>query len=172
MHTAGYWIDRLKLMAHPEGGFYRETYRASEQIPSHALPERFAGARSFSTAIYFLLRSEDRSMFHRIRSDEIWHYHAGSSLSIFLLRHQALEVFRLGPGVGESLQVVIPANSWFGARVTADNSYTLSGCTVAPGFDFHDFEVGSRSALLSEFPEHRDVIEELTRLVSDSADRC
>jgi uncharacterized protein len=164
MQTAEYWIRHLFLQVHPEGGFYKETYRAAEQIPPPGLPDRFDGARSFSTAIYFLLRSRDRSLFHRIKSDELWHFHAGTSLSLYVLYNHALSIYKLGPNPekGESLQVVIPANSWFGAKVNDENSYTLSGCTVAPGFDFHDFEMGERSALLKEFADHRAVIDLLT----------
>jgi predicted cupin superfamily sugar epimerase len=164
MQTADYWIHHLHLQAHPEGGFYRETYRSTEFISTSALPSRFAGNRSFSTAIYFLLRSEDRSLLHRIQSDELWHFHAGTSLSIYVFDAFGLTIHRLGnnPEKGESLQIVVPAGSWFGALVNDANGYTLSGCTVAPGFDFQDFELASRKNLTSEFPEHRSVIEMLT----------
>jgi len=161
---AAYWIEHLGLKAHPEGGFYEETYRSNEIIPANALPTRFTGSRNFSTAIYFLLRSHDRSMFHRIKSDELWHYHAGTSLSIYVLTTDKLIIHTLGAEIekGHSLQVVIPANCWFGATVNESNSYTLAGCTVAPGFDFQDFELGERSLLLKEFPQHREIIEMLT----------
>ncbi|MBL7858511.1 MAG: cupin domain-containing protein [Cyclobacteriaceae bacterium] len=164
MQTAEYWIGHLQLKPHPEGGFYRETYRSAESIPATGLPSRFEGSRSFSTAIYFLLRSGDRSLFHRIKSDELWHFHAGTSLSIFVLHEQGLTIHRLGsdPEKEEALQIVIPAGSWFGAQVNEPNSYTLSGCTIAPGFDFHDFELASRKKLIEEFPAHRSVIEMLT----------
>lgn len=164
MQTADYWIKHLQLTEHPEGGFYRETYRSGEVIPVAGLPCRFSGERNFSTAIYFLLRSNDRSMFHRIQSDELWHFHAGSSLSIFVLSREGITVHKLGMDVvnGESLQVVIPAGCWFGAKVNKRDTYTLAGCTVAPGFDFKDFELASREELLKSFPAHRDIIELLT----------
>jgi predicted cupin superfamily sugar epimerase len=164
MKPATYWIDHLKLDVHPEGGFYKETYRAQESIPKNGLPQRFQGKRNFSTAIYFLLRSQDRSLFHRIKSDELWHFHAGVSLSIYVLREQKLDIHKLGPNPekGELLQVAVPANCWFGARVEQPDSYTLSGCTVAPGFDFGDFEMANRATLLKEFPSFRDIIEQLT----------
>jgi len=163
MKTAEYWIKHLNLKTHPEGGFFAETYRSTEQIPRDGLPSRFAGDRSFSTAIYFLLRSQDRSMFHRIKSDELWHYHAGSALNIYIVAKQ-LQVLTLGPDLekGESLQLVVPANCWFGARVVQPDSYTLAGCTVAPGFDFTDFELAQRESLLQTFPGHSDIIQELT----------
>jgi uncharacterized protein len=164
MQPAEFWIDHLQLKAHPEGGFYKETYRSGERIPSNGLPARFKGERNFSTAIYFLLRSQDRSLFHRIKSDELWHYHAGTSLMIYVLHARALTVHKLGPDAskGDSLQVVVPANCWFGAKVEQPGSYTLSGCTVAPGFDFQDFELAERSMLVNEFPEFEDIIRLLT----------
>ena len=163
MHTPEYWIAHLQLKPHSEGGFYKETYRSQENIPARGLPGRFDDSRSFSTAIYFLLRSQDRSRFHRIKSDELWHYHAGSTLSIFVLHNPGLSVFKLGPNPdqGESLQVVIPAGVWFGAKIIQPDSYTLSSCTVAPGFDFRDFELADRTQLTHQFPEYRDVIEML-----------
>lgn len=163
MESAEYWIKHLNLLPHPEGGYYKETYRSAEQIPSAGLPDRFPGTRHFSTAIFFLLRSSDRSLFHRIKSDELWHYHAGSPLYVYVLKDD-LEVFTLGPNLrnGESLQVIVPANCWFGAKVAHPDSYTLSGCTVAPGFDFNDFEIGKRNELLKTFPAHHDIIRALT----------
>ena len=165
MQAAQYWIDHLKLQLHPEGGYYRETYRAIENISKMALPERFTGTRSFSTAIYFLLRSQDRSLFHRIKSDELWHFHTGSTLSIYVFTQSSLVVHKLGsdPKKGESLQVVIPANCWFGAKVDTPHSYTLSGCTVSPGFDFADFEMAERSVLVQEFPQYEETITMLTK---------
>jgi predicted cupin superfamily sugar epimerase len=146
MKTPEYWIRHLALLPHPEGGFYKETYRASESVSAAGLPARFGAARNFSTAIYFLLRSHDRSLFHRIKSDELWHYHAGGSLCIYILTDAGVITHTLGPDIenGESLQIVVPANCWFGAKVAIENSYTLSGCTVAPGFDFADFELADR----------------------------
>ncbi len=164
MPSAEYWIKHLDLIAHPEGGFYKETYRAKEVIGTHGLPDRFAAARNFSTAIYFLLRNEDKSMFHRIKSDELWHFHAGGCLSIYVLTNNGLTTYKLGsdPERGESLQVVIPANCWFGAKVHDGNAYTLAGCTVAPGFDFQDFEMADRNQLLEAFPAHVEIIHLLT----------
>jgi uncharacterized protein len=164
MQTAEYWIRHLHLLPHPEGGFYRETYRAAENIQLCGLPSRFPAPRSFSTAIYFLLRSQDKSLFHRIKSDELWHFHAGSALNIYLLQEEGLQVFKLGDNLddGDSLQVVIPANCWFGAKLHSLNGYTLAGCTVAPGFDFKDFELADRASLLREFPDQEQIITALT----------
>jgi predicted cupin superfamily sugar epimerase len=111
------------------------------------------------------LRSQDRSLFHRIQSDELWHFHAGSALSIFILDQERLEISKLGSNIdrGESLQVIVPAGKWFGALVDNPDDYTLSGCTVAPGFDFADFEMATRDELLQEFPAHREIIVKLTK---------
>jgi len=164
MHPAEYWISHLSLRPHPEGGFYRETYRSLENIQPCGLPTRFSASRSFSTAIHFLLRSQDRSLLHRIKSDELWHFHYGSMLHIYVLHQEGVALYKLGndPDAGESLQVVIPANCWFGAKVNAPNTYTLASCTVAPGFDFQDFELGTQNQLLQEFPNHSEIIKALT----------
>jgi predicted cupin superfamily sugar epimerase len=161
---AEYWIDRLGLMAHPEGGFYKETYRSTENIHVFGLPSRFDSPRSFSTAIYFLLRSHDKSLFHRIKSDELWHFHFGAPLNIYVLHEGKLSIIKLGSNIddGESLQVAIPANCWFGAMLSTPNAYTLASCTVAPGFEFKDFQIGKRQQLIEDFPSHRDIITELT----------
>jgi predicted cupin superfamily sugar epimerase len=164
MRPAEYWIDNLNLKAHPEGGYYKETYRSTETIPTLGLPSRFNAAKNFSTAIYFLLRSQDKSLFHRIKSDELWHYHYGSTLHIYILHETKVSEFKLGNNIeaGESLQVVIPANHWFGAKLVMSNTYSLSSCTVAPGFDFKDFEMAERQKLLDAFPNHSEIIIALT----------
>jgi predicted cupin superfamily sugar epimerase len=129
------------------------------------LPAGFTGERSLCTSIYFLLPSGERSLFHRIKSDELWHYHAGSSLSIYVLADARMTIHKLGPNLlaGENFQIIIRANSWFGAVCNADDSFTLSGCTVSPGFDFQDFEMASRDLLLNAFPNYHKEIVELTK---------
>lgn len=155
-----YWIEHLKLKPHPEGGYYKETYRSAEIIESPGLPARFPGKRHFCTAIYFLLPAAERSLFHRIKSDEIWHFHTGCSLSIYVLTKSGLTIHRVGanPEAGETLQVVIPANCWFGAKVNDEDAYSLCSCTVSPGFDFEDFEMADRLLLSHEYPEYMDEI--------------
>lgn len=158
-------VQSLGLSPHPEGGFYRETYRAAESIAHAALPGRFPGDRSHGTAIYYLLGAGDRSKLHRIGSDEIWHFYAGDPLLIVALSPEgALTVTRLGQdfAAGEVPQHVVPAGHWFGAIPAEDSAYALTGCTVAPGFDFADFELGTRADLLAAFPQHRAWIEKLT----------
>lgn len=166
MKNTAYWIEKLGLLPHPEGGWFRETYRSSETIPVAGLPDRFGGDRSFSTAIYFLLESSQVSAFHRIKSDEIWFFHDGGPLAIHSISMKGNhQITRLGnnPDNGESFHAVVPAGSWFGAQLIEPDSYTLVSCTVAPGFDFTDFEMGVRDILLSMFPDERDIIEKLTR---------
>jgi predicted cupin superfamily sugar epimerase len=162
--TATFWIETLGLLAHPEGGFFKETYRSSALIPKDALSDKFTGDRHASTAIYFLLRSQDRSVFHRIQSDEMWHFYDGGPLTIYMLDEGGLTTFKLGRNIsaGELPQIVIPAGKWFGAKVEYEGGFTLAGCTVAPGFDFRDFEMAKRETLLKTFPAHRDIIEKLT----------
>ena len=161
--TAEEWAAALKLLPHPEGGWYRETWRARETIPRTALPAGFHGDRSAGTSIYFLLRGGFPSRLHRIASDEVWHFYQGSPLSVHVLGDDGIrQTLRLGsdPSAGQWLQAVVPAGSWFGAESEGD--WSLCGCTVAPGFDFADFELGSRAKLLGRFPEHRDLVERLT----------
>lgn len=164
MHSFEFWIENLGLLPHPEGGFYKETYRSTEKFEQRQLPVRYKGPRNFSTAIYFLLRSQDRSVFHRIQSDELWHFYAGTTLLIYVLTTDGLKIHRLGadPLQGDSLQMLIPAGCWFGALVEKPNSYALCGCTVAPGFDFADFEMATRDELLEAFPDQQDIIMRLT----------
>ncbi len=164
--TAADWIRDLGLLRHAEGGYYRETYRASLALPAEALPGDCHGGRSASTAIYFLLEAGDISALHRLRADELWHFYAGDPLTLHLLFNDGTyERQSLGPRPeqGQSFQVVIPAGTWFGATVEAPGAYALTGCTVSPGFDFDDFELGVRSELLARIPQHGDLIRRLTR---------
>ena len=163
---ASRWIARLALQPHPEGGYYRETYRAAETVSAEALPERYAGARAFSTAVYFLLPSEEISALHRLRSDELWHFHLGTALTLVTIGADGtLEQLALGPDVdrGERLQATVAAGTWFGATVSAPGSFALVSCTVAPGFDFADFELAERGALAARYPQHAAVVTRLTR---------
>ena len=163
--NAASWIRRLKLRRHPEGGYYRETYRAKDTVPAKALPRRFAGQRCFSTAIYFLLRGHDISRLHRLQSDELWHFYAGGALTIHIItppgQHKLIKLGK-NPKRGESFQVVIPSGGWFGAAVNNPRAYSLVGCTVAPGFDFADFEPGNCRQLLAQYPQHAKIIRRLT----------
>jgi hypothetical protein len=166
MLTVTEWIEQYQLQPHPEGGWYKETYKSSETIAAGALPERFTGSRSFSTAIYFLLEQGNFSAFHRIKSDECWHFYAGDPLEVFVLHQDGkLEVITLGSDiVNEQLfQYVVPANCWFASRPAKESTYCFVGCTVAPGFDFADFEMAKANELSALHPQHADVIKELCR---------
>lgn len=154
-----------------EGGFYRETYR-SKFATTHGssrknkIKESRKNRRSTVTLIYYLLNGRDHfSAFHRLKSDEIWHFYRGSSVTIYVIDDEGrLTQFRLGTdiGHGEHCHVIIKAGWWFGARVEGGKSFALIGCTVTPGFDPNDFELGTRSKLLRMFPKHKGIILSLT----------
>jgi predicted cupin superfamily sugar epimerase len=166
MKGAAEWVAKLGLAPHPEGGFFREIYRSDEVIPPAALPARFPGPRPFATSIYYLLRGDQISAFHRLRSDEIWNFYYGSPLVLAIIRSPLnVAEIRLGAdfSAGEVRQAVVPAGVWFGAFVLDPGSFSLAGCTLAPGFDFADFELGRREVLLDLFPGHRSIILKLTR---------
>ena len=165
--SAQYWIDKLNLIPHPEGGYYRETYRSELLIAREALPPQFTGPRLASTAIYFLLEGENFSAFHRLRSDELWHFYAGSPISVHVIDTEGgHSEIQLGddPDAGDVLQAAVKAGRWFASRVRDPKTFALAGCTVAPGFDFADFELGKRAELVRIYPQHRKLIESLTRL--------
>ena len=164
--NAQYWIDHLELSPHPEGGYYRVTYKSDLTIVQDALPSAFRGDRSASTAIYFLLAGLEFSAFHRIASDELWHFYAGSALIVYVIDAEGnYSELHLGNAVeaGEVFQAAVKAGCWFASRLKDPAGFALVGCTVAPGFDFADFELATRSELVRAYPEHRKLIEGLTR---------
>jgi len=163
MYQAETWIKQLELLPHPEGGFYKEVYRDSNFINQDALGNRFSGDRNISTAIYYLLRKGDFSCFHRIQSDELWHHYSGGTTIIYYLKNGELITQKLGlhPESGEMPMVVIPKNVWFAAELDANTSYALMGCTVAPGFDFTDFEKASRKDLYDYIEKYGTKISQL-----------
>ena len=166
MLTIDQLIGHYQLQPHPEGGWYKETYKSSEQIPATALPVRFGGGRSFSTAIYFLLDQGNFSAFHKIKSDECWHFYSGDILEVFVITPDGnLQITRLGSDIsnGELFQFMVPANCWFASRPAAKSSYCFVGCTVAPGFDFADFELAAAKELAALYPAHAAIINELCR---------
>ncbi|OOG78843.1 cupin domain-containing protein [Algoriphagus sp. A40] len=151
-------VEKLDMKAHPEGGFYAETYRSAQVL------ETSGGERNLTTSIYFLLRSEDVSHFHRIKSDELWFWHEGSPLSVHLLGEKGHEILKLGPvdGSGALPQHLVKSDTIFGSSVNEVGSYALVSCVVAPGFDFRDFELFNAEDLLSLFPEAEKIIRKLT----------
>jgi predicted cupin superfamily sugar epimerase len=159
-------VEQFSLLPHPEGGFYRETYRSAECIESEALPARFQGRRSFSTAILFLLEKNNFSAFHRIKSDECWHFYAGQSLHVHVIHpNGAYELIRLGSNIalGDAFQAVVPAGCWFASETAEGGQFSFVGCTVSPGFDFTDFELADGKVLSAEFPQFEKLIVRLCR---------
>ncbi len=158
--TAQEIIKHLQLTAHPEGGYYTETYRCAE-----AILNRNGDQRNTSTAIYFLLNDNDVSNLHRIQSDELWFFHQGEPLEIVMIKDGIYSSIVLGNNLqkGEVPQAMIPANVWFGSKLKNSKGYALVSCTVAPGFDFRDFELADRNQLLSEFPHLQLLITAFTR---------
>lgn len=165
-NESGIIIEQLNLLPHPEGGWYREVYRSGEIIPLDALPKRYNSVHNFSTSIYFLLEKDDFSAFHRISSDETWHFYFGSPIFIFCLSPNGYESrVVLGANLtdGQILQFTIKRNCWFAAINLDEQPFSLVGCTVSPGFEFEDFELGKLQRLIEEFPESTEIITKLTR---------
>jgi hypothetical protein len=166
MTIAEQLIQQYGLRPHPEGGWYAQTYRSPELIPATALPARFGGNRPFSTAIYFLLEQGDFSAFHRIKSDECWHFYKGGALEVYMLwENGPFAKVELGTDFskGQVFQFVVPAGCWFASRPAAGSKYSFVGCTVAPGFDFNDFELATMDGLVIQFPGYRELIRQLCR---------
>jgi len=165
---AKYWIEKLGLHPHPEGGFYRVGYTS----PLAFAPKGFAGPRPVSTAIYFLLSNQGDagagcfSAFHRLKSDEMWHFYAGGPLAVHGIAEDG-QYFRLLLGsdaeAGQRFQAVVPAGCWFASEPLLAHSFALVGCTVSPGFDFADFELARRDELSAQFPMLLELIGRFTR---------
>jgi predicted cupin superfamily sugar epimerase len=165
--TASDFIERFNMMKHPEGGYFLETYRANKRVSCKQLDSNFnnlEGSRDYSTAIYFLLDSGDVSHLHRIKSDEVWHFYAGGPLKIFEVSEEGeLKETILGPNFlnGEKFQYVVPANTWFGAVPLEGTSFSFVGCTVAPGFDFLDFELAKKESFFEQYPKIKEKVRPL-----------
>ena len=161
MTTAKNWINQLALEPHPEGGFYKRIYASDHKI------ETASGQRPVVTSIHYLLEHGDFSAWHRIKSDELWYYHAGQSLTIHVLHPTGqLESKILNE---RNLMQAVPAKAWFCAELTNSQEspqtqpYVLVSCVVAPGFDFEDFEMGDTEDLVTVYPQHHDIICRLCR---------
>jgi predicted cupin superfamily sugar epimerase len=161
MHEkALYYIRKLQLKKHPEGGYFREIYRAGD-IVLIDLPNKKV-KKNFSTSIYFLLEGRQFSAFHKLDADETWHFYDGSSVKIYIIDSDGKFVeIVLGKKteIGEVFQATIKKNNWFAAEVLSKRSFAFIGCTVAPGFDFSDFELGRRDKLIKLFPQHKLLFE-------------
>lgn len=164
-------VETLKALLHlkplpVEGGYYAESYRSAESFPREALPGRYAGTRSFGTGIYYLLTPDTCSVLHRLTSDEVYHFYLGDSV----------ELLQLGPGesgtvvtlgsdleAGMRVQHVVSRGLWQGSRLCQGGRWALLGTTMAPGFDFSDFEAGGREPLLRAYPQFEELILALTK---------
>jgi len=161
-----YWIEKLGLERHPEGGYFRETYRTNSMIDKSCLPEAFAGDRHLATSIFYLLDKEEYSVFHKLHGDEIWHYYTGSPLILYMLSaNGSLDIVCLGTDIehGEYPQVTIKNNTWFAAELKDKTSFGLYGCTTSPGFEYEDFEMADRQTLLEKYPQHKKILNRFTK---------
>lgn len=161
--TAFEYVKLLELNPHPEGGWYREMYRSTGK---HSGDSVFPEGRNFATSIYFLIEKNNFSAFHRIKSDETWHFYAGDALEVIEIDSLgSLKKTIVGMDIqnGHLLQYTVPAGNWFASRVFDEGAFSLVGCTVAPGFDFRDFEMAEREQLINRFPMHNEIIIELSR---------
>ena len=158
MKDAKYWVNKLKLLHHPEGGFYKEIYRSANTF----IPAEIGEYRNYITSIYFLIEAGNVSHFHSIKQDELWFYHAGAPLSVYCINNDgSLNLIKIGPNPdkGEVLQAMVPANRIFGSKSSGE--FSLVSCVVAPGFDFTDFKLYKKSELLKQYPQHKEIIDEL-----------
>jgi len=158
--NADYWIIHLEMAEHPEGGYFRQSFKSDETTTRETSPE----VRSLFTSIYFLLRSENISHFHQLKSDELWYFHAGSSLTVHIIDQTgAYRQEKLGLAIdkGEKPQVLVEKGCIFASTVDEDNTYSLVGCMVSPGFDFADFKLFSQKELLEQYPQHEQTIKRL-----------
>jgi predicted cupin superfamily sugar epimerase len=152
-------IERFGLLPHPEGGYYSETFRSAGIVRRDGPPGE---TRTASTAIYYMLCDGAHSAWHRIRSDEVWHFYAGEPIDIHALDGNGmLATYRLGNALahpGAAFQVVVPAGHWFAAELSDPATFALVGCTVAPGFEFSEFELADVRELSATSPEHSGII--------------
>ena len=163
--TVSQLVEYYRMLPHPEGGYYSEVHRDERQVTA----EGFDGMRSASTSIFFLLERGQFSALHRIKSDEVWHFYEGDPLEIWEIDQSgSLKCTRLGnnPKNGENRVYVVKAGNWFGSRPAPESAFSLVGCSVAPGFDFQDFEMPSQEWFLKQYPHHQSQIRELTRVAN------
>ncbi len=167
--TIGQIVATYQLEPHPEGGYYKELYRSAQTISAEALGFHFEGDRNYCTSIYFLLTAGNFSGFHRIKQDEVWHFYAGHPLTVHVIDENGLyQAHKVGFDLANGLapQLVVPAGAWFASSVNClegEEGYSFVGCTVAPGFDFRDFELAKRAELIALFPQHQTIITALTK---------
>lgn len=162
-HTPAYWIKNLSLEAHPEGGYFAEVFRSD--IVFSSTDEHSGSNRNLMTSIYFMLEQGNHSAFHRLQSDENWYFHDGGGIYIYCLTVDGeRNTLKLGldPENGFYPHVTISAGTWFAAELADTKSFCLVSCAVSPGFEVKDFELARQEDLLSEFPQHEDLIKRLS----------
>ena len=158
--------QQLGLVAHPEGGFYIQTYKAGETVARESLPARYSGSRATGTCIYYLLEPGTFSELHRLKSDEIFHFYLGDPVEqLQLLPDGSSRIVRIGSDLagGQRPQEIVRKDVWQGSRLLPGGNFALLGCSVAPGFEFDDYESGTRESLIQQYPAQRDLITALTR---------
>ncbi len=160
-HSPKYWIKNLDLKKHPEGGYFKEIYRSDKKIKIDK------EIRTYYTSIYYLLEGNDFSSFHKIKCDEIWNFFTGSSITLYLIDDKTNQIQKkiLGPNFEHKnyFQILVPANTWFAAKVNDAKSYSLVGCIVSPGFEFYDFVIGQRNELEINYPSLKNWIRKFTK---------
>jgi predicted cupin superfamily sugar epimerase len=159
-------IHELDLEPHPEGGYFKRQYYSEEYVLKDSLPERYSHLRHFYSSIYYLLGPGDFSAFHRLKSDEIWHFFEGDSISIHFLNPDgtySLHHMGINLAKGECYQLLIPHGTWFAAQPVNVTGYTLIGCTVIPAFDYEDFEIGDFNDLSTLYPQHTVLVRRFCR---------
>ena len=155
-------IKQLNLSPHPEGGFFKELYRSTIRMTPGQLPYGYKSERRLATSIYYLLVKYQYSKFHRIRSDELWYFHKGSSLKIYEIDKEGnkhLHFLGINIDKGEKPQVLIPAGNVFAAELMDKDTFGLFGCMVSPGFDYADFELFEENDLSNTYPEHSELFQ-------------
>lgn len=162
MKDKSFWIKKLQLLPHPEGGFYKEVFRSEGKL-EFSDKIYFDGDRNYMTSIYFLLDDDNFSAFHKIKSDEMWYFHYGDPIKVHVINNEGLySSFTLGLELnnGHVLSSVVKANCWFASETLNKNGFGLVSCAVAPGFDFSDFLLADES-LTKVFPQHKELIKRL-----------
>jgi len=161
---AEYWIRNLKLTRHIEGGYFRETYKSQEKIKKQCLPTRYIDERHYYTTIYYLIKSGEVSKIHKILSDEVWYFHAGTSATIYIFgSNQSLIRKQIGLNIleHEYPQVLVTRNTFFACTVNKPNSYILVSCQVSPGFNYDDYTIPEKNWMKENYPKYSDIIEKL-----------
>lgn len=161
-----YWIGKLQLQPHPEGGYFKRIYTAEEEIPKVDSFEKFCGTRKLASSIHYLLPSDDFSAFHQLKQNEIWCFHYGSSLNLHLINEEgSYSTITIGLDIekGEQPLYVVKAGNWFCGEVNKKNTFSLVSCILTPSFDFSDFTFGQKNILIKKFPKHENIIKKFTK---------